>query len=116
MNDIRASAEVLALIGVEKLRELRGDPFIRYRCWQCGRGGRTTEPTSVIVLGYRAFRAVRLAHAACADSQIIPVSSAGWAVDGNSRTATPPASPLNRPSASLRRELSGKEVPGVKTK
>ena|SRR5215831_159608 len=115
MRDIRASAEVLALIGAEKLRELHGDAFIRYRCWQCGRGGRTTEPTSVVVLGYRVFRAVRLAHAACANSQIIRVNAAGWAVDGNGHTATPPASPLNRPAASLRREPSGKGVPGMKT-
>ena len=95
MRDIRASAEVLALIGAEKLRELHGDAFIPYRCWQCGRGGRSTEPTSVVVLGYRVFRAVRLTHAACANSQIISVNVAGWAVDGNCHTATPPASPRN---------------------
>jgi hypothetical protein len=36
----------------------------RYERWQCGRTGRTIEPTSVIVLAYRVFRMVKLAHAA----------------------------------------------------
>jgi hypothetical protein len=76
MADIRASVEVRALIGADKLRELHGDAFARYACWRCGRAGRTTEPTSVIVLGYRVFRVVRLAHAGCADSQIIEVGAA----------------------------------------
>ena len=48
-----------------------GDAFGRYECWQCGRTGRITEPTSVIVLAHRAFQVVKLAHAGCADSQII---------------------------------------------
>lgn len=77
MRDIRASVEVRALIGADKLRELHGDAFVRYECWRCGRTGRTTEPTSVIVLAHRAFRVVKLAHAACADSQIIGVAAAG---------------------------------------
>ena len=73
MRDIRATIEVRALIGTDKLRELHSDAFGRYECWRCGGSGRTTEPTSVIVLGYRVFRVVRLAHAACAESQIIKV-------------------------------------------
>ena len=77
MRDMRASVEVRALIGAEKLRELHEDAFARYECWQCGRTGRMTEPTSVIVLGYRVFRAVRLTHAGCADSQIIEIDAAG---------------------------------------
>ena len=77
MRDIRASVEVRALIGADKLRELHGDAFARYECWQCGNTGRTAEPTSVIVLGYRVFRVVKLAHAGCADSQIIEVGAAG---------------------------------------
>ena len=77
MRDIRASVEVRALIGAEKLRELHEDASARYECWQCGRTGRMTEPTSVIVLGYRVFRAVRLTHAGCADSQIIEIGAAG---------------------------------------
>ena len=77
MRDIRASVEVRALIGAEKLRELHEDALARYECWQCGRTGRMTEPTSVIVLGYRIFRAVRLTHAGCADSQIIETDAAG---------------------------------------
>ena len=77
MRDIRASVEVRALIGAGKLRELHGDALVRYECWQCGRAGRTTEPTSVIVLGYRVFRVVKLAHAACADSHIVEAGAAG---------------------------------------
>ena len=77
MRDIRASVEVRAFIGAETLRELHEDTFARYECWQCGRTGLMTEPTSVIVLGYRVFRAVRLTHAGCADSQIIEIDAAG---------------------------------------
>jgi hypothetical protein len=74
--DIRASVEVRALIGTDKLRELHGDALLRYECWRCGRPGRATEPTSVIVLGYRVFRVIKLAHAGCADSQIIEADAA----------------------------------------
>jgi hypothetical protein len=77
MRDIRASVEVRALIGAEMLRELHEDAPERYKCWQCGRAGRTTKPTSVIVLACRVFRAVKLAHAACADPHIIMVDAAG---------------------------------------
>jgi hypothetical protein len=77
MRDIQASVEVRALIGAEKLRELHEDVFARYECWQCGRTGRMTEPTSVIVLGYRIFRVAKFAHAGCADSQIIEIDAAG---------------------------------------
>ena len=77
MRDIRASAEVRALIGADKLRELHGDALARYECWRCGRTGRTTGATSVIVLGYRVSRVVKLAHAGCADSHIIEVAAAG---------------------------------------
>jgi hypothetical protein len=89
MRDIRASVEVRALVGAEKLRELHGDAFVQYECWRCGGAGRTTEPTSAIVLGYRVFRLVKLAHADCADSQIIEVDAAALrAVAG--KTAAPP--------------------------
>ena len=77
MRDIRASVEVRALVGAEQLRELHEAARERYECWQCGRPGRTTEPTSVIVLAYRVFRVVKLAHAACADPQIIEVGDGG---------------------------------------
>jgi hypothetical protein len=77
VRDIGASVEVRALIGADKLRELHGDAFARYECWRCGRTGRTTEPTSVIVTCYRVFQAVKLAHAGCADSHIIEVGAAG---------------------------------------
>jgi hypothetical protein len=76
MRDIRASVEVRALIGADSLRELRGTAFAHYECWQCGRQGRTAEPTSVIVLAYRVFRVVELAHAACAGSHIIELDAA----------------------------------------
>jgi hypothetical protein len=82
VRDIGASVEVRALIGAGKLRELHGDAFVEYECWRCGRGGRTTEPTSVIVLGYRVFRVVKLAHAGCADSQIVEVGAAGMRAVG----------------------------------
>jgi len=105
MADIRASVEVRALIGADKLRELHGDAFAQYACWRCGRAGRTTEPTSVIVLGYRVFRVVRLAHAGCADSQIIEVGAAGMSVVGGDLTHRNHASrPGNRPAVSLRRD------------
>jgi hypothetical protein len=84
MRDIRASVEVRALIGAEKLRELHRGAFGRDECWQCGREGQTTEATSVIVFGHRVFRVVKLAHAAGADSQIIEVGAAGMqALAGN---------------------------------
>jgi hypothetical protein len=76
VRDIGASVEVRALIGADKLRELHGDAFARYECWQCGKAGRTAQPTSVIVLAHRAFRVVKLAHAGCADSQIIEADAA----------------------------------------
>jgi hypothetical protein len=76
MRAISASVEVRAFIGAEKLRELYGDTFLQYECWQCGSSGRTTEPTSIVVLGYRVFRVAELAHAACAESQIVEVDAA----------------------------------------
>jgi hypothetical protein len=76
MRDIRASVQVRVLIGAEKHRELHEDASARYEFWQCGWTGRMTEPTSAIVLGYGVFRVAKLAHAACADSQIIEVDAA----------------------------------------
>jgi hypothetical protein len=76
VRDIGASVEVRALIGADKLRELHGDAFARYECWQCGKAGRTAQPTSVIVLAHRAFRVVKLTHAGCVDSQIIEAGAA----------------------------------------
>src|SRR5262249_13059659 len=63
MRDIRASVEVRALIGASRLRELQGKASTRYECWQCGSQGRTTDATSVIVVGPRVFRVVMPAHA-----------------------------------------------------
>jgi hypothetical protein len=76
VRDIGASVEVRALIGADKLRELHGDAYAEYECWQCGRTSRTSEPTSVIVLAYRASRVIQLAHAGCTDSHIIELGAA----------------------------------------
>jgi hypothetical protein len=76
MPDIRASVEVRALIGAENLRQLHENAAAQYECWQCGKEGRITEPTAMVVLAYRVFRVVKLAHAGCADSQIIEVDAA----------------------------------------
>src|SRR5215831_2043786 len=91
MRDIRASVEVRALIGADKLRALHGKAFGQYECWRCGKEGRTTEPTSVVVVGYRVFRVVELAHAACSDSHIIEVG-AGMMRAVAGQTAAPPQS------------------------
>jgi hypothetical protein len=65
--------------------------FAQYECWQCGGKARTTEATSVIVAGHRAFRVVMLAHTACADSHIMEVDADMMsAVAG--QTAAPPQS------------------------
>jgi hypothetical protein len=98
MRDIRASVEVRALIGAEKLRELHEDALPRYECWQCGRTGRMTQPTSVIVLGYRVFRAVRLAHAGCADSQVIEIDAAGMRAVASQPTRRNTASTPDEPA------------------
>ena len=75
MRDIRASAEVKRLIGIETLRELEGDAYERYDCWRCGGPGRTTEPTTVVVLGYRSTPIVKFAHAQCAKSQVLQLDA-----------------------------------------
>jgi hypothetical protein len=71
MWDIRASAEVTELVGLETLREIEGDAFERYDCWRCGGPGRTTDPTTVVVLGYQSMPIVKFAHARCAESQVV---------------------------------------------
>src|SRR5262249_28655956 len=89
MRDIRASVEVRALIGASRLRELQGKASTRYECWQCGSQGRTTDATSVIVVGHRAFRVVMLAHADCGKSHIIGVG-AEMRRGGTGAPAAPP--------------------------
>jgi hypothetical protein len=71
MRDIRASVEVKELVGLETLRELEGDAFEHYDCWRCGGPGRTTDPTTVVVLSYQSTRIVKFAHARCAESQVV---------------------------------------------
>jgi hypothetical protein len=106
VRDIGASVEVRALIGADKLRELHGDAFVRYECWQCGRPGRTTEPTSVIVLAYRVFRVVKPAHAGCADSHIIEAGAAGMRAVADEltrcNTASEPGEQAGGPAAARR--------------
>ena len=70
MRDIRASAEVVALIGTESLRELEKDAFRSYECAECG-SGLTTDATSVVVHRYRGTAMVRLAHARCTQPKIV---------------------------------------------
>ena len=103
MRDIGASAGVRALAGAEKHRELHGDALVRYECRPCGRTGRTTEPTSVIVLGHPVIRAVKLAHAGCADPQIIEAGAAAMNAVGGDLTHRHNASrPGDRAAVSLR--------------
>ena len=113
MRDIQASVEVRALIGAEKLRELHRDAFVRCECWQCGRTGRATGPTSVIVLDYLVFRAVRLAHAGCADSQIIEVGAAEMRAVAGELTRRNTASKPAEQAGSLAAARPGTGVPGA---
>jgi hypothetical protein len=82
MPDIRASAEVRALIGTESLRDLERDAFRSYDCAECGKPGTTAEPTSVLVLRYPAKAIVTLAHAHCAESAILEFDSDAPLGDG----------------------------------
>ena len=71
MRDIRVSAEVVALIGTESLRELEKDAFSSYECAECGSEGLTTDATSVVVHRYRSTAMVLLAHARCTEPKIV---------------------------------------------
>ncbi len=76
---VQASSAVTALVGPETLARLRGEAFRRYDCCRCARPGQTeAEPATVIVERYRLGHAVsvRLAHARCADSQIVEAGAA----------------------------------------
>ena len=77
MRDIRASAEVVALIGTESLRELEKDAFRSYDCSECGSPGLTSDPASVVVHRYRRTAMVKLAHARCTPSKIVEFDAAG---------------------------------------
>jgi hypothetical protein len=73
--NVRASRRVMALVGLDELDRLHGDAFRRFTCCVCGRPGRTdADPATVIAQRYRLGTVrVRLAHARCADSQVIDV-------------------------------------------
>jgi hypothetical protein len=73
MPDIQASAEVAQLIGAENLRELSTGAFRFYECAGCHRLGDTADPTRVVVHRHPNAVAVLMAHARCADSEIIEV-------------------------------------------
>src|SRR5262249_60378557 len=70
VRDIRASAEVRALIGAEPLQRLHADAYQSYGCAACGRPGTTTEPTTVTAERGPAAVRVTLNHAACAPSRV----------------------------------------------
>jgi hypothetical protein len=70
MPDIRASAEVRALIGAENVAELEKDAYAAFRCPGCGRPGATAGPTSVVVRRFRKTVVVELAHAECMPSLV----------------------------------------------
>lgn len=70
MRDIRASAEVKELAGLDTLRELEGDAFECYDGWRCGGPGRTTDPVTVVVPGDQSTAIVKFAPARCAESQV----------------------------------------------
>jgi hypothetical protein len=95
VRDIRASAEVRALIGGDKLRELHGDASARYGCWAV----RQDRPHCPAQLSNRArspgFPGVKLAHAGCADSQIIEAGASAMRTMASERT--PWHSPKNYP-------------------
>ena len=100
MRDIRASAEVVALIGTESLRELEKDAFRSYECAECGSSGLTTDATSVVVHRYRGTAMVRLTRyptrnsrsAACIRCSTRRLRPAHWpAVSSPVRTANSPA-------------------------
>jgi hypothetical protein len=115
VRNIRASVEV-RLIGAGKPRELHRDAFARYECWPCGRPRRTTEPTSVIVLGDRVSRVAQLAHSGCADSHIIEAGAAGMSAVGGDLTHRHNASRLREQGGGLAAgEIPGTGVPGMKT-
>lgn len=85
MPDIRASAEVRALIGVENLAELEQDAFASFRCPECGLLGTTAEPTSVVARRFRKSVVVDLAHAECTHSLIDDIDAdppPGLGLDG----------------------------------
>lgn len=70
MRDIRASAEVKELAGLDTLRELEGDAFECSDGRRCGEPGRTTDPVTVVVPGDQSTAIVKFAHARCAESQV----------------------------------------------
>ena len=103
MRDLRAYAEMRALIGAGGLRQLEGTRS-GYRCWRCGRKGRATKPTSVIVVR----RVIKLTQAGCAGSHIIDAGAAGRGQrPANGRTDTLPARPGREPTGPLRGQLTG---------
>jgi hypothetical protein len=73
--DIRASAEVRALIGAENVAELEKDAFASFRCRECGLLGTTAEPTSVVARRFRRTVVVDLAHAECMRSLVDDVDA-----------------------------------------
>ena len=73
MRDIRACAEVRALIGAEPLQRLHADAYQSYDCATCGRPGTTTQPTTVTAERGPAALRVTPNHAACAPTRVSSV-------------------------------------------
>jgi hypothetical protein len=91
MRDIRVSAEVIALIGTESLRELEKDAYNSYECAECGSEGLTTEATSVVVHRYQSTAMVLLAHARCTQPKIVEFDAdapPGTGPEGDMRAMT----------------------------
>jgi len=86
MPDIRASAEVRALIGAENLAELEQDAYASFRCPECGLPGTTVAPTSVVARRYGKTVVVDLAHVCCMPSRVDDIDAdlpSGLGLDGD---------------------------------
>ena len=70
MEDIRASAEVQALIGDDLLRRTRSEGG-QYECPRCGQPGDTGMPTSLFVLQHDNYPELMFAHAECMPSAVL---------------------------------------------
>jgi hypothetical protein len=86
MPDIRASAEVKALIGAENLAELEKGAYASFRCPGCGLPGTTAAPASVVARRYGKTVVVDLAHAGCMPSRVDEIDAEpppGLGLDGS---------------------------------
>jgi hypothetical protein len=89
MREIHSCPEVTALVGAEQLARLQAHSgYGPYRCWQCDKQGDVnTEPAAVIAEKYGLAVVVRLAHARCADPQVVTAAAAPQAPPGGADMA-----------------------------